>query len=290
MGILKEKGARSFIKVVGAFLSTVLIFSAIVLSSCGGDSSDIYAITREEGSGTRSAFAELVGLVNEDGSDAISSSAEVTNNTAVMMTSVAGNESAIGYMSLGSLDDSIKAVDIDGVSATKENVKNGSYKIKRPFNIVRKASISKVAQVFIDYILSSDGQKIIADEGYIENESAKKFDNPSVSGKLTIGGSSSVSPVMEKLIEAYKKVNPKVNIELQTSDSSTGIEQATNGTLDIGMASRDLKPEEKGLKQVTICQDGIAVIVNIANELSSLTIDQVRDIFNGTITKFSDIK
>lgn len=290
MGILKEKGARSFIKVVGAFLSTVLIFSAIVLSSCGGDSSDIYAITREEGSGTRSAFAELVGLVNEDGSDAISSSAEVTNNTAVMMTSVAGNESAIGYMSLGSLDDSIKAVDIDGVSATKENVKNGSYKIKRPFNIVRKASISKVAQVFIDYILSSDGQKIIADEGYIENESAKKFDNPSVSGKLTIGGSSSVSPVMEKLIEAYKKVNPKVDIELQTSDSSTGIEQATNGTLDIGMASRDLKPEEKGLKQVTICQDGIAVIVNIANELSSLTIDQVRDIFNGTITKFSDIK
>ena len=209
-----------------------------------------------------------------------------------MITSVEGNESAIGYISLGALKSNVKALKVDGVEATTDNVKSGSYKVARPFNVAVKSDASDAAKEFINYIMSKEGQEIISKEGYIGDDSAAAYQKKDgVSGKITVGGSSSVSPVMEKLIEAYEKVNSDITIELQQSDSTTGMTNAIAGTYDIGMASRELKDEEKAeLTATTIAMDGIAVIVNKTNELSNITSDQVKGIYTGTITKWADVK
>ena len=210
----------------------------------------------------------------------------ITNSTDVMLTSVAGDTYAIGYVSLGSLNDTVKAVKIDGAEATVENIKSGTYKIARPFNIATKGEVGEAAQDFINYIMSGDGQKVISDNGYIGDDSAAAFESNGAEGKVVVGGSSSVSPVMEKLIEAYKAVNANVEIELQTSDSTTGMTGAADGTLDIGMASRELKDSEteEGLTATKIAMDGIAVIVNQENPAEDLSSDTVKGIFTGGTT------
>ena len=250
----------------------------------------ITVISREDGSGTRGAFIELFGIeVKNDAGEKVdmtTDDAEITNSTSVMMTSVAGNTEAIGYISLGSLNDTVKAVKIDGAEATVDNIKSGTYKIARPFNIATKGEVSEAAQDFINYIMSGDGQKVISDNGYIGDDSAAAFESNGAEGKVVVGGSSSASPVMEKLIEAYKAVNANVEIELQTSDSTTGMTGAADGTLDIGMASRELKDSEteEGLTATKIAMDGIAVIVNQENPVEDLSSDTVKGIFTGGTT------
>ncbi len=254
----------------------------------------INVLSREEGSGTRGAFVELFGIEKKDASgkkvDYTTDEAAVTNSTAVMLTSVASDKYAIGYISLGSLNKTVKALKIDGADATVENIKNGSYKISRPFNIAVKENLSDAAKDFENFILSADGQAIIEKNKYIKIEDNGAFKGAKVSGKVVVSGSSSVSPVMEKLIEAYKAVNPNVSVELQTSDSTTGVTNAINGICDIGMASRGLKDSEKakGVKEVTIAIDGIAVVVNNENKVSGLTKDNVEKIFTGKSTKWSE--
>lgn len=253
---------------------------------------DISVISREDGSGTRGAFVELTG-VEEDDVDNTTSSAEITNSTAVMMTTVAGNTNAIGYISLGSLDDTVTAVTIDGVEATTDNVKDGSYSISRPFNIVYfEDTLSDVGTDFVSYILSADGQAVIEENGYVMiDDAAEAYEASGLSGELSIGGSSSVTPVMEKLAEAYEELNPDVEIQVQESDSTTGVTSANEGVVDIGMASRELKDEEVdyGLTQTTIAMDGIAVIVNNENGIGNLTMDQVKDIYTGNITTWDEL-
>ena len=250
----------------------------------------ITVVSREDGSGTRGAFIELFGVEEKDESgekvDNTTEEAIITNSTDVMLTSVAGDTYAIGYVSLGSLNDTVKAVKIDGAEATVENIKSGTYKIARPFNIATKGEVSEAAQDFINYIMSGDGQKVISDNGYIGDDSAAAFESNGAEGKVVVGGSSSVSPVMEKLIEAYKAVNANVEIELQTSDSTTGMTGAADGTLDIGMASRELKDSEteEGLIATKIAMDGIAVIVNQENPVEDLSSDTVKGIFTGGTT------
>ena len=252
--------------------------------------SAIAVYSREDGSGTRGAFIELFGVEEKDESgekvDNTTEEAIITNSTDVMLTSVAGDAYAIGYVSLGSLNDTVKAVKIDGAEATVENIKSGTYKIARPFNIATKGEVSEAAQDFINYIMSGDGQKVISDNGYIGDDSAAAFESNGAEGKVVVGGSSSVSPVMEKLIEAYKAVNANVEIELQTSDSTTGMTGAADGTLDIGMASRELKDSEteEGLTATKIAMDGIAVIVNQENPVEDLSSDTVKGIFTGGTT------
>lgn len=252
--------------------------------------SAIAVYSREDGSGTRGAFIELFGVEEKDESgekvDNTTEEAIITNSTDVMLTSVAGDTYAIGYVSLGSLNDTVKAVKIDGAEATVENIKSGTYKIARPFNIATKGEVSEAAQDFINYIMSGDGQKVISDNGYIGDDSAAAFESNGAEGKVVVGGSSSVSPVMEKLIEAYKAVNANVEIELQTSDSTTGMTGAADGTLDIGMASRELKDSEteEGLTATKIAMDGIAVIVNQKNPAEDLSSDTVKGIFTGGTT------
>ena len=264
-------------------------------TAAGGDfSGQISVISREDGSGTRGAFIELFGVEEKNDAgekvDNTTVDAQITNNTSVMMSTVAGNQHAIGYISLGSLNDEVKALKIDGAEASAENVENGSYKVSRPFNIAYKGELSDVAQDFVDYIMSSDGQKIVSDNGYVTVSENAAYSGKKPSGKISVAGSSSVSPVMEKLAEAYQKVNTNAKVEIQTSDSSAGMQSAMGGTCDIGMASRDLKDEEKSaLKVETIAKDGIAVIVNNANTCDDLTLDQVKSIYTGETTVWSDI-
>lgn len=280
--------------IIGAILisSTMWAFAAPKFNS----KKSISVLSREDGSGTRGAFIELFGIEKKDASgkkvDYTTDEAAITNSTAVMLTSVAGDNYAIGYVSLGSLNDSVKAVKIDGADATVANINNGSYKISRPFNIAVKEGLSPVAQDFVNFILSDDGQKVIAANKYIKIQNTKAYSSNKASGKVVVAGSSSVSPVMEKLIEAYKNVNPNAKIELQTSDSTTGVTNAINGTCDIGMASRALKDSEKakGVKEITIAIDGIAVIVNKLNPVADMTKTQVEQIFTGNITKWSAVK
>ncbi|MCI6798195.1 MAG: substrate-binding domain-containing protein [Spirochaetia bacterium] len=254
--------------------------------------SAISVISREDGSGTRGAFIELFGIEQKNSAgkkvDYTTDEATITNSTAVMLTSVASDKYAIGYVSLGSLNNSVKALKIDGADATVANIKNGSYKISRPFNIAVKDNLSAAAQDFVNYIMSSDGQKVIEANKYIKVSDAS-FKSTQAGGKVVVAGSSSVSPVMEKLIESYKAVNPNAKIELQTSDSTTGVTNAASGTCDIGMASRALKDSEKakGLKEITIAIDGIAVIVNKENEMNDAAKDFIRDIYVGKITKWN---
>ena len=264
-------------------------------SETGFDTSkDISVVSREDGSGTRGAFIELTGVEEKDADankvDNTTLDASITNSTEVMMTTVSGNDYAIGYASLGSLNDTVKAVKVGGVEATADNINAGTYTLARPFNIVTGDSVSEVAQDFINYIMSEDGQKIISDNGYIEVENTGSFTSSKVKGSIVVAGSSSVTPVMEKLKEAYAKVNSNASIEIQESDSTTGVNSAIEGTCDIGMASRDLKDEEKGVKATAIAKDGIAVIVNNNNTIDDLTVDQIKDIFTGAVTTWADVK
>lgn len=268
-------------------------------SDAGSDSAKfdasktISVVTREEGSGTRDAFTELTGVLVKDGdnkTDNTTTSAVTINSTEAVITNVKDNDAAIGYISLGSLNDTVKALKIGGVEATADNVKSGDYAVSRPFNIAYKGELSDVAQDFVDYIMSSDGQKIVSDNGYVTVSENAAYSGKKPSGKISVAGSSSVSPVMEKLAEAYQKVNTNAKVEIQTSDSSAGMQSAMGGTCDIGMASRDLKDEEKSaLKVETIAKDGIAVIVNNANTCDDLTLDQVKSIYTGETTVWSDI-
>lgn len=283
-------------KLVGIAVSACVIFSAF--TSCTEEkwnkNSSINVLSREDGSGTRGAFIELFGVEKKNAQgkkvDYTTDEASITNSTAVMLTTVAGNKYAIGYVSLGSLSSSVKAVKIDGVSATVDNINNGSYKIARPFNVAVRNNLSNVAQDFLNYILSSDGQNIIAANKYIKVPATNSYNVSGISGKIVVAGSSSVSPVMEKLIEAYKALNPSVQIELQTSDSTTGVINAIDGTCDIGMASRALKDseKEKGVREVTIAIDGIAVIINNDNPVESLKKSDVEGIFTGKINSWSE--
>lgn len=257
---------------------------------------DISVYSREDGSGTRGAFIELFGVEEKDANgekiDNTTEDATITNNTSVMMTGVAGDDYAIGYVSLGSLNDTVKALKIDGVEPTVENIKSDSYKVYRPFNIATKGEVSEAAQDFIDYILSAEGQQIVSDEGYITiDDAAPAFAGGQASGSVTVAGSSSVSPVMEKLAEAYMKLNGNVKIEIQTSDSTTGMTSAIDGVCDIGMASRELKDTEAAeLTATVIAQDGIAVVVNNNNPIDNLTKDQVKSIYVGETTSWSEVE
>ena len=257
---------------------------------------DISVYSREDGSGTRGAFIELFGVEEKDANgekiDNTTEDATITNNTSVMMTGVAGDDYAIGYVSLGSLNDTVKALKIDGVEPTVENIKSDSYKVYRPFNIATKGEVSEAAQDFIDYILSAEGQQIVSDEGYITiDDAAPAFAGGQASGSVTVAGSSSVSPVMEKLAEAYMKLNGNVKIEIQTSDSTTGMTSAMDGVCDIGMASRELKDTETAeLTATVIAQDGIAVVVNNNNPIDNLTKDQVKSIYVGETTSWSEVE
>lgn len=254
--------------------------------------STITAVTREEGSGTRGAFTELFGVVDENDNDMITLDAQTTNSTAVMMTTVSENEYAIGYISLGSLDASlVKAVKIDGVDATAENIENGTYKVSRPFNVaVKKGADNAVATDLMAFIMSTEGQQVVADEGYIPVADVQAYSGSAPEGSCVVGGSSSVTPLMEKLIEAYKEVNPNASVELQTSDSTTGMTNAIEGSYDIGMASRELKDEEAAeLDGTVIATDGIAVIVNQNNPTDDLSSDQVKNIYLGDVTTWDAI-
>lgn len=291
-----------------AVLSAVMVTG---LFGCGGNSdaqdsqkeepqpagSAISVISREDGSGTRGAFIELFGVEQKNDAgekeDMTTEEASITNSTSVMMTTVAGNVNAIGYISLGSLDDSVKAVKIDGVEPSVDNIKNGSYKIARPFNVVPSAAgLSPVAQDFLNFILSADGQAVVEENGYIASvEGAEAYAGSGQSGKIVVAGSSSVTPVMEKLKEAYVAINPDVTIEVQQSDSTTGVTYAIDGTCDLGMASRDLKDseKEKGVEATVIAMDGIAVIVNNESAVEDLSADQVKAIYTGEVTDWSQI-
>lgn len=252
--------------------------------------------TREDGSGTRSAFVELMGIEQEDESgetvDMTTLDASVNNSTSVMMTAVQNNPYAIGYISMGSMDDTVvKAVAIDGVEATVENVSNGTYAVSRPFNIATGSEVSEVAQDFINYIMSADGQAVISEEGYISVAEGEAYTASGLSGTVVVAGSSSVTPVMEKLAEAYEALNADVDIQIQESDSTTGMNLAMEGSCDIGMASRDLKDEElSSLTGTTIAMDGIAVIVNLENPVSDLTSEQVMQIYTGEVTTWSEVQ
>ena len=271
-------------------LSVVLAVSAF--AACSNDSTSIYVISREDGSGTRSAFTELLGIVDENESDATVGSAEKVTSTSTVITTVAGNKLAIGYISLGSLSDSVKAVSVDGVAPSVENVKNGTYKIARPFNICYKEdTLSELASDFVKFILSKEGQNVINENGYIMvSENAESYTASGLTGKITLAGSTSVSPVMDKLADAYKTLNANVEIEIQQSGSGAGIESATEGACDIGMSSRELKDTELAtLKSVKIADDGIAVIVNKENTVSNLTSEQIKNIYLGKLTDWSEI-
>ena len=281
-------------KKVLAIVTAALIGTTAFAATASAASGTIDVISREDGSGTRGAFIELFGIEEKkDGEkvDMTTDDAQITNSTSVMLTTVAGDDYAIGYVSLGSLNDSVKALKIDGAEATADNIENGSYKVSRPFNIaVKKDLDNEVAKDFMAYIMSTEGQEIVSNEKYIPVSDVEAYAGSKPSGKCVVGGSSSVSPLMEKLIEAYKKVNPNADIELQTSDSTTGMTSTIEGSYDIGMASRELKDDEASeLEATVIATDGIAVIVNKANTADELSADQVKSIFTGETTSWSDI-
>lgn len=295
-------------KVLGMVLCGVMTVGMI--TGCGGSGSsttndagntsadaaqEISVVSREDGSGTRGAFVELFGVEDEENGEKVDKTTEeatIANSTEIVMTTVAGDKNAIGYCSLGSLNDSVKGLKIDGAEPTVDNINNGSYAIARPFNIATKDKKSEVTKDFINYILSEDGQKVIESNGYIKASDAGAFKSNGAKGKIVVAGSSSVTPVMEKLAESYKTVNSGAEIEIQESDSTTGMNSAAEGTCDIGMASRDLKDSETGagLTPTVIAKDGIVVIVNNENKVDNMTKAQVNDVFRGTITDWSAIK
>lgn len=293
---------KNLLKVLSVSMAAMLC--SVFMVSCGNSGStgstsssaggDITVISREDGSGTRGAFVELFKIeeeVNGEKVDMTTDAADITNSTSVMMTSVAGNVNAIGYISMGSLNDSVKALKVDGAEATADNIKSGTYKVSRPFNIVTKDGLSEVAQDFIAFILSADGQKVVEDNSYISEGNTGAYAGTKPAGKIVVSGSSSVTPVMEKLKEAYIAVNPDATIEVQQSDSTTGVNNAIDGVCDIGMASRELKSSEseKGVKSTVIALDGIAVIVNNNSSVDSITSEQVKKIYTGEITDWGEL-
>lgn len=286
-----------------ALVGAAALCGALALTGCASAdnsgaaaSAPISVYSREDGSGTRGAFVELFGIEQEDASgekvDMTTPTAAITNSTAVMMTSVAGDPSAIGYISLGSLDDTVKAVSIDGVTPTADAVKDGSYAIARPFNIVTKGDLSEPAADFFAFIMSAEGQAVVTDNNYIAiDDAAAPFATNGAGGKVVVAGSSSVTPVMEKLAEAYQAANLQVTVEVQQSDSTTGVNMALDSTCDIGMASRDLKDSETGAgaEGTAIALDGIAVIVAPQSTVDDLTAQQVCDIYTGSVTNWADV-
>lgn len=280
-------------KLAAIFTSVALV--ATMLASCGGSSDKITVISREDGSGTRGAFIELTGIEEKDSNgnktDNTKKDALICKSTDVVLTQVSGDKNAIGYISFGSLNDTVKALKVEGVEPSTATIESGDYKIVRPFNIAVKDGLSDAAQDFENYILSSEGQDIIEKAGYIKiDKSAAAYASNNASGKVVVSGSSSVTPVMEKLAEAYQKANTNVTVDVQQSDSSTGIKDAINGTSDIGMASRDISDDElsQGIKSVTIAQDAIAVIVNKDNAVEDITMDEIKSIYTGSKTTWSD--
>jgi len=299
----KNRILKNMKKVVA--VGVIAVMAATLFTACGsksGSSSssspsgNISVVSREDGSGTRGAFIELFGIQTKDSSgnkkDNTIKSAEVTNSTAVMLQTIQGNEKAIGYVSLGSMSDSVKALKVDGAVASLKTVKDGSYKISRPLNIVTGKKTDAAAKDFISFIMSKEGQAVVTKEGYVSQDTTKSYAKSAASGKIVVAGSSSVTPLMEKLNEAYKKVNSAVKVEVQESDSTTGITSTIQGVCNIGMASRNLEKSEssKGIKATEIARDGIAVIVNKSNSLTDISSDQVKGIYTGKITKWSEIK
>lgn len=300
-GRMEKKKMIKMKKALAVTLGAALMLGS--LAACGSSSSDgfdasqeISVVSREEGSGTRGAFVELTGVEEKDADgnkvDNTTTNAITCNSTEVVLTSVSGDDYAIGYISLGAMNDTVKALKIGGVEATEENINNGTYTLSRPFNIVTKGDVSEVAQDFINFILSADGQAVVSDNKYIEIANNGAFTSTNPSGKIVIAGSSSVTPVMEKLVEAYKAINTNAEVEVQESDSTTGITSTSDGTCDIGMASRELKDSEieLGLSSTVIAMDGIAVIVNTNNPAEDYTVDQVKDIFTGAAATWEDVK
>lgn len=287
---------RKITKAVTLSLAALMVLG---LAGCGGGSQessdgagDITVISREEGSGTRDAFVEITGVM-EDDIDRTVDTAEISNSTSVVTQSVAGNEAAIGYISLGSMSDEVKSLKLNGVEATVDNVKSGDYELQRPFNIVTKGELEKLPQDFVDFIMSADGQAIIEEEGYIAvSDGAEQYEASGLEGTITLAGSTSVAPVMEVLADKYKELNEGVTIEIQQTGSGAGIQSTIEGVCDIGMASRELKDEEasEGLDSQEIALDGIAVIVNTANAVEDLSMDQLMKIFTGEITSWSELQ
>lgn len=279
-----------------AAVMAVLMAASAGMTAMAAASGDITVVSREDGSGTRGAFIELMGVEEKDADgnkvDNTTESAKITNSTAVMLSTVAEDVNAIGYISLGSLNDTVTAVKIDGAEASAEAIEDGSYKVVRPFNIVTTAEVSDAAADFISYIMSTEGQAVVADNGYIPVKDTEAYAATDAEGKVVVAGSSSVTPVMEKLAESYQAVNDKVTIEVQQSDSTTGIQSAIDGLCDIGMASRELKDSEleAGLTPTVIAQDGIAIIVNNDSGITELTSEQVKDIYTGNITTWEELQ
>lgn len=284
-------------------LLVAVLISGLLLTGCSNDgeaegfnvSKEITVISREEGSGTRGAFVEMIGIVMEDENgnniDMIKQTADVTQSTGVMLSSVESNLYAIGYISLGSLNDEVKALAVDGAAPTNENINNGTYKVSRPFNIVTNPETSELTRDFIQFILSTEGQKVVADTGYIAINDSDSFVSNMEGGKITISGSSSVTPVMEKLKEKYETINGNAIIEINQSDSTSGVNSVVDGIADIGMVSRGIKENElaEGILPTTIATDGIAVIVNNENEIDNLTTKQIKDIYLGNILIWNEL-
>jgi len=287
------RGEKTMKKAAATFMAITMLGTAL-FTGCGS-SGDITIVSREEGSGTRGAFIELFGIEEKTDAgekiDNTTEEAKITNSTSVMMTTVQGDVNALGYISLGSLNDTVKAVKIDGAEATAENIENDSYKVVRPFNIATKDDLSEVAQDFVDFIMSKDGQAVVEENGYIPVGNQPDYVGSSPSGKIVVAGSSSVTPVMEKLKEAYATVNANAAIEVQQSDSTTGMQSAIDGLCDIGMASRELKDSEAeaGLATTVIAKDGIAVIVNNDSVIDEMSSEQVKSIYTGETLEWEEL-
>lgn len=292
-----KKGIRTGRLAAGA-VAVSLALSGCTVSASGSDSSRtaqntaITVISREDGSGTRSAFTELFGI-QKNGRDRTIPEGEVTNSTAVVMESVHQNPNAIGYISLGSLDPLSKVLAIDGVRPSIETVENHTYPITRSFLLLeKKNSDNRLAADFEAYILSEEGQDVVEDDGYVPVKSSVDYTPSHLSGSITVGGSSSVTPVMEKLAEAYQKINPKMEVSVLQTDSSTGASSTVQGAYDLGMSSRELSEEEKGqgLQAAVIARDGIVLIVNSKNPLSSLSKEQVEQIYTGKVHSWTELE
>lgn len=290
-------------------LLLVAILSLSLLAACApadeedtsnGDATEdvsgetINVVSREDGSGTRGAFTEITGVFVEEGDNEVDQTYEeavIQNSTNGVLTTVAGDENAIGYISLGSLDDTIKAVNVDGVEATSDNVQNGDFPIARPFNIAWQEGLGDLAQDFLDFIMSEDGQVIVEETGFVQVENSGAYGGTGGEGNIVVAGSTSVTPVMEKLAEAYEALHDDVTIEIQSTGSSAGMTAAMEGTADIGMASRELKDEENdALESEAIAIDGIAVIVNLDNPIEDITMEQVRQVFVGEVTTWGELE
>ena len=275
---------------------TLLLTMMLLMTGCGNISHDsITPVSREDGSGTRGAFVELFGIqekdINGEKLDMTTDMAEITNSTAVMLLTVTGNKNAIGYISMGSMNEAVKTLEIDGVEATFENIKNGTYKVARPFNIATKDGASPAAQDFINFILSEEGQAVVEESGYISRGNTGAYQPSKAKGRIVVAGSSSVAPVMEKIKEKYESINPDVVVEMQQSDSTIGMNSLKEGMCDIGMASRELKESEleAGLIPTVIAMDGIAIIANHENSIEGLKSEEVNQIFRGELVEWTEI-